>query len=210
MKVLFLGAPGAGKGTQAEVISKELNLPIIGTGNIIREAIKNGTELGKKFKSYTDKGALVPDELVVAMVKDRISKQDCEKGFILDGFPRTVVQAEAFENMGEKVDSVILLDVKDSVIIDRMVGRRVCSKCGTPYHITFNPPKKEGICDLCNEKLITRADDAPQTVKDRLKVYHSETEPLVDFYKKHGTVTIIDATMTPDEVSKAILEALKG
>lgn len=210
MKVLFLGAPGAGKGTQAEVISKKLDLPIIGTGNIIREAIKNGTELGKEFKSYTDKGALVPDELVVAMVKDRISKKDCEKGFILDGFPRTVVQAEAFENMGEKVDSVILLDVKDSVIIDRMAGRRVCSKCGTPYHITHNPPKKEGICDLCGEKLITRADDAPQTVKDRLKVYHSETEPLVDFYKKHGTVTVIDATMVPDEVSKAILEALKG
>lgn len=208
MKMLFLGAPGAGKGTQAEIISERVKVPIIGTGNIIREAIASGSELGKQFKSYTDAGKLVPDELVVAMVKDRISRDDCKGGYILDGFPRTVVQAEKFAEMGEKVDAVILLDVADQEIVDRMTGRRVCEGCGAPYHVTHKPSKVEGVCDLCGKKLVVRADDAPETVLKRLEVYHAETEPLVDYYTKHGTVNKIDATMPLEEVTAAILKAI--
>jgi len=208
MKLLFLGAPGAGKGTQAEIISKAINVPIIGTGNIIREAIASGSELGKQFKSYTEAGKLVPDELVVSMVKDRISRDDCKNGYILDGFPRTVVQAEKFAEMGETVDAVILLDVTDQEIIDRMTGRRVCEACGTPFHIVHNPPKQEGICDLCGKKLVVRKDDAPETVLNRLEVYHAETEPLVAYYSEHGSVAKIDATMPLEEVTKAILSVI--
>ena len=208
MKLVFLGAPGAGKGTQAEIVSKKLGVPIIGTGNIIREAIASGSALGKEFKSYTDAGKLVPDELVVSMVKDRISRDDCKRGYILDGFPRTVVQAEKFAEMGETLDAVVLLDVADEKIISRMSGRRVCDSCGTPYHIVNMPPKVEGICDKCGGKLSVRADDAPETVLKRLEVYHKETEPLVDYYTKHGTVSRVDATMPLDEVTNAILRVI--
>ncbi|MBR6735953.1 MAG: adenylate kinase [Oscillospiraceae bacterium] len=208
MKMLFLGAPGAGKGTQAEIISAKTGVPIIGTGNIIREAIASGSELGKEFKSYTDAGKLVPDELVVTMVKDRISRDDCKAGYILDGFPRTVVQAEKFAEMGEKVDAVILLDVSDEEIIDRMTGRRVCEGCGAPYHVAHKPSKVEGVCDLCGKGLVVRADDAPETVLKRLEVYHAETEPLVSYYTENGTVEKIDATMPLEEVTAAILKVI--
>ena len=208
MKLLFLGAPGAGKGTQAEIVSEKVKIPIIGTGNIIREAIASGSELGKQFKSYTEAGKLVPDELVVSMVKDRISRDDCKNGYILDGFPRTVNQAEKFAEMGEKVDAVILLDVTDEEIIDRMTGRRVCEACGTPFHIKHKPPKVEGVCDLCGKKLVVRKDDAPETVVERLKVYHAETEPLVSYYTEHGTVNKIDATMPLEKVTEEILKVI--
>ena len=208
MKMILLGAPGAGKGTQAEIISKRLSAPIIGTGNIIREAIASGSQLGQEFKSYTDNGKLVPDELVVKMVADRLSQPDCADSYILDGFPRTVNQAEAFEEMGGKIDSVVCLDIADEVIIDRMTGRRICKDCGTPFHIKHNPPKKEGVCDKCGGVLEIRKDDAPETVIKRLEVYHEQTEPLVDFYRERGTLTSIDATLEMNEVTKMILFAL--
>ena len=208
MKMILLGAPGAGKGTQAEIISKRLSAPIIGTGNIIREAIASGSQLGQEFKSYTDNGKLVPDELVVKMVADRLSQPDCADSYILDGFPRTVNQAEAFEEMGGKIDSVVCLDIADEVIIDRMTGRRICKDCGTPFHIKHNPPKKEGVCDKCGGVLEIRKDDAPETVIKRLEVYHEQTEPLVEFYRERGTLTSIDATLEMNEVTKMILFAL--
>ena len=208
MKMILLGAPGAGKGTQAEIISKRLSAPIIGTGNIIREAIASGSQLGQEFKSYTDNGKLVPDELVVKMVADRLSQPDCADSYILDGFPRTVNQAEAFEKMGGKIDSVVCLDIADEVIIDRMTGRRICKDCGTPFHIKHNPPEKEGVCDKCGGVLEIRKDDAPETVIKRLEVYHEQTEPLVDFYRERGTLTSIDATLEMNEVTKMILFAL--
>ena len=208
MKMILLGAPGAGKGTQAEIISKRLSAPIIGTGNIIREAIASGSQLGQEFKSYTDNGKLVPDELVVKMVADRLSQPDCADSYILDGFPRTVNQAEAFEEMGGKIDSVVCLDIADEVIIDRMTGRRICKDCGTPFHIKHNPPEKEGVCDKCGGVLEIRKDDAPETVIKRLEVYHEQTEPLVEFYRERGTLTSIDATLEMNEVTKMILFAL--
>lgn len=208
MKMILLGAPGAGKGTQAEIISKRLSAPIIGTGNIIREAIASGSQLGKEFKEYTDHGKLVPDKLVVEMVAERLAQPDCKESFILDGFPRTVVQAEEYEKMGGKIDSVICLDIADEVIIDRMTGRRICKVCGTPYHITHNPPKKEGVCDKCGGALEIRKDDAPETVIKRLEVYHEQTEPLVEFYRERGVLTSIDATLDMDKVTAKILSAL--
>lgn len=208
MRMILLGAPGAGKGTQAEIISKRLSVPIIGTGNIIREAIASGSELGKQFKSYTDNGKLVPDKLVVEMVADRLSKPDCKDRFILDGFPRTVIQAQEFEEMGGTVDAVISLDIADEKIIDRMTGRRICKVCGTPYHITHNPPNKEGVCDKCSGVLEIRKDDAPETVLKRLKVYHEQTEPLVDFYRERGVLTSIDATLGLEQVTSKILSVI--
>lgn len=208
MKMILLGAPGAGKGTQAEIISKRLSAPIIGTGNIIREAIASGSQLGQQFKSYTDNGKLVPDELVVEMVADRLAKPDCAEGYILDGFPRTVVQAEEFEKMGGKIDSVICLEIADEVIIDRMTGRRICKNCGTPFHIKHNPPKADGVCDKCGGVLEIRKDDAPETVIKRLEVYHEQTEPLVAFYRERGLLTSIDATLDMDDVTEKILSAL--
>ncbi len=205
MKMILLGAPGAGKGTQAEILSKRLGLLIIGTGNIIREAIASGSELGKKFQSYTDHGALVPDDLVVEMVADRLAKPDCSDRYILDGFPRTVVQAEKFEEIGGKVDAVISLVISDEEILNRMTGRRVCERCGTPYHIHNNPPAKDGICAKCGGQLVTRTDDAPETVAKRLAVYHEQTEPLVDFYRAHGVLTSIDATQGMVRVTEEIL-----
>lgn len=208
MKMILLGAPGAGKGTQAEIISKKLSVPIIGTGNIIREAIASGSQLGQEFKSYTDNGKLVPDKLVVEMVADRLSQPDCADGYILDGFPRTVVQAEEFERMGGRIDSVICLDIADEVIIDRMTGRRICKSCGTPFHIKHNPSKVEGVCDKCGGALEIRKDDAPETVVKRLEVYHEQTEPLVAFYRERGSLTEIDATLDMEKVTEKILSVL--
>lgn len=208
MKMILLGAPGAGKGTQAEILSKRLGLEIIGTGNIIREAIASGSELGMKFKSYTDHGALVPDDLVVEMVANRLARPDCSDRIILDGFPRTVVQAEKFAEMGGNIDAVISLVISDEEIMERMTGRRTCERCGTPYHIHNNPPAQEGICDKCGGALITRTDDAPETVAKRLAVYHAQTEPLVEFYREHGVLTSLDATQDMDRVTEQILDAV--
>lgn len=211
MKMILLGSPGAGKGTQAEIVSKKLGIPIIGTGNMIREAIKSGSELGKRFQSYTEHGKLVPDELVVAIVSDyllHLKGQDDRDSYILDGFPRTVVQAQEFEKMGGTIDAVIKLEITDEEIISRMTGRRTCEGCGTPYHITNNPPAKADICDKCGGVLVVRDDDAPETVIKRLEVYHEQTEPLVDYYRDHGILTTLDATMEMDQVTAGILSIL--
>lgn len=211
MKLILLGAPGAGKGTQAEILSGLYNIPIIGTGNIIREAIKSGSPEGEEFKSYTDKGLLVPDELVCRMVAERLRHDDCKKGFILDGFPRNINQAEEFSKMVDSVDAVLNFVVTDDDVIKRMTGRRVCASCGTPYHLESKPPKTPGVCDLCGDKLIQRKDDAPDTVLERLKVYHAETEPLSDYYRERGLCTEIDAVGSVEEITnkaKAALEKL--
>ena len=192
MKMIFLGAPGAGKGTQAEIVSEKYAIPAISTGAIIREAIKNQTEMGKAAKEFTEKGALVPDEVVIGIIKERLSKDDCKNGFILDGFPRTVPQAKALEEMGVSIDFVIDIEVPDEKIIERMSGRRVCSKCGASYHTVYNPSKKGDSCDKCDEKLTIRKDDAPEVVKSRLETYHELTEPLKDFYSERGKLGIVE------------------
>lgn len=192
MKLILLGAPGAGKGTQAELICEKLSIPAISTGNILREAIKNGTELGVKAKGYMDAGKLVPDEVIVGVVKERLTAPDCANGFILDGMPRTVAQAEALDAMGVEVDCVLSLEVSDEAIEERMTGRRVCEKCGASYHVLYKTPAEEGVCDACKGALIQRKDDAPETVRDRLKVYHEQTEPLKDFYAAKGTLKTVD------------------
>ena len=191
MNIIFFGAPGAGKGTQAEIVSKKLDIPTISTGNIIREAIKNGTEMGLSAKSYIDAGKLVPDEVVIGTIKDRLDKDDCKKGFILDGFPRTIPQAKALDEMGVKIDVVLNIEVSDEDIINRMSGRRTCPKCGGTYHVEFNPTKTEGICDNCGAELTVRKDDHPDVVKSRLDVYHSETEPLKAFYEEKGILRTV-------------------
>lgn len=191
MNIIFFGAPGAGKGTQAEIVSKKLDIPTISTGNMIREAIKNGTELGNTAKSYIDAGGLVPDEIVIGIIKDRLDNEDCKKGFILDGFPRTIPQAEALEAMGVRIDVVLNIQVSDEDIITRMSGRRTCPKCGGTYHIVFNPTKTEGICDNCGGELTIRKDDAPEVVKSRLEVYHKETEPLKEYYSDKGILKTV-------------------
>ena len=191
MKLILLGAPGAGKGTQAEFISEKYGIPMVSTGNMIREALKNGTEMGLKAKSFMDSGNLVPDEVVIGIIKERLAKDDCKNGFILDGFPRTIPQAEALQKMGIELDRVIDFEVEDEEIIGRMSGRRVCSKCGSSYHTMFKPPVKEGVCDKCGAELIQRKDDKPETVKERLRVYHEETEPLKDFYMKKGNLRVV-------------------
>ena len=191
MNIIFFGAPGAGKGTQAEIVSKKLDIPTISTGNIIREAIKNGTEMGLSAKSYIDAGRLVPDEVVIGIIKDRLDKDDCKKGFILDGFPRTIPQAKALDEMGVKIDVVLNIEVSDEDIINRMSGRRTCPKCGGTYHVEFNPTKTEGICDNCGAELTVRKDDHPDVVKSRLDVYHSETEPLKAFYEEKGILRTV-------------------
>ena len=192
MKLILLGAPGAGKGTQAELICEKLSIPTISTGNILREAIKNGTELGVKAKGYMDAGKLVPDEVIVGVVKERLGADDCKAGFILDGMPRTVAQAEALDAMGVDVDCVLSLEVDDAAIEERMSGRRVCEKCGASYHILHKTPAKEGICDACGGNLVQRKDDAPETVRDRLKVYHEQTEPLKSFYEAKGKLKTVE------------------
>ncbi len=191
MKLIFLGAPGAGKGTQAEIFSMELGVPTISTGNILRAAIAEGTETGKKAKSYMDAGQLVPDEVILAIVKERLSQPDCQKGYILDGVPRTIAQAEALEKMGVTFDKVVSLEVSDEAIVERMSGRRVCAQCGAPYHVTANPPQTEGKCDACGGDLVQRKDDAPETVRRRLQVYHAETEPLKEFYHQRGILSVV-------------------
>ena len=191
MNIIFFGAPGAGKGTQAEIVSKKLDIPTISTGNIIREAIKNGTEMGLSAKSYIDAGKLVPDEVVIGIIKDRLDKDDCKNGFILDGFPRTIPQAKALDEMGVKIDVVLNIEVSDEDIVNRMSGRRTCPKCGSTYHIEFNPTKTAGVCDNCGAELTVRKDDHPDVVKSRLDVYHSETEPLKAFYEEKGILRTV-------------------
>ena len=210
MNMIFLGAPGAGKGTQAEVVCKELNIPAISTGNMLREAVKNSTEAGLKAKSYMDAGELVPDEVVIGILKDRIAQPDAQNGFILDGFPRTVQQAEALESMGVEIDKVIEIDVPDDAIIARMSGRRVCEGCGNSYHIEYKPTKVEGICDACGAKVVQRIDDKPETVLARLKTYHEKTAPLKDYYEKRGKLVTVKGQNEISETSRLMLAAIKG
>lgn len=208
--MIFLGAPGAGKGTQAEVVCKELNIPAISTGNMLREAVKNSTEAGLKAKSYMDAGELVPDEVVIGILKDRIAQPDAQNGFILDGFPRTVEQAEALEKMGVEIDKVVEIDVSDEAITARMSGRRVCEGCGNSYHIEYKPTKVEGICDACGAKVVQRIDDKPETVQARLKTYHEKTAPLKDYYAKRGKLVTVQGQNEIAETSRLTLAAIKG
>lgn len=210
MNLILLGAPGAGKGTQAEVISAKLGIPKISTGNILREAVKNGTECGLKAKSYMESGALVPDEVVIGILKDRIAEDDCKNGFILDGFPRTVPQAEALEAMGVNIDKVLSIDVPDADIQARISGRRVCEKCGASYHVDFKPTKVDGVCDKCGGNAVQRKDDAPETVIERLKTYHVQTAPLADFYAAKGKLTRVKGLDGVEATSKVVLEALNA
>ncbi|MCQ2462205.1 MAG: adenylate kinase [Clostridia bacterium] len=209
MKIIFLGAPGAGKGTQAERICSELGIPAISTGNIIREALSNGTEMGLKAKSFIEAGKLVPDDVVIGIIKERLAADDCAAGYVLDGFPRTIPQAEALDAMGAEIDRVVDIEVPDEAITRRMSGRRVC-KCGATYHMEWKKPAKEGVCDLCGGELYRRKDDEPETVLDRLKVYHEQTEPLKDYYDKQGKLRIVDGDKPIDEITRLVLEALKG
>lgn len=212
MKIIMLGAPGAGKGTQAKKIAAKYQIPHVSTGDIFRANIKNGTELGMKAKGYMDAGGLVPDEITIGMLLDRIHEKDCANGYVLDGFPRTIPQAEslskALEGMGEKIDYAINVDVPDENIISRMSGRRACLACGATYHIVFNPPKQEGICDICGEKLVLRDDDKPETVQKRLDVYHSQTKPLIDYYRKTGVLAEVDGTQDMEVVFQDIVKIL--
>ena len=209
MKLIFLGAPGAGKGTQAEIIAGKLNIPTISTGNIIREALANGTEMGLKAKSFIEAGKLVPDDVVIGIIKERLANEDCNNGFILDGFPRTIPQAQALDNMGIIIDKVVDIDVPDENIVNRMSGRRVCKACGSSYHIENKKPKVEGVCDACGGELQIRKDDAPETVLDRLNVYHEQTEPLKDFYAKCGKLRSVEGTAPITEITEAILKVLE-
>lgn len=212
MKIIMLGAPGAGKGTQAKQIADKYSIPHISTGDIFRANIKNGTELSKKAKQYMDQGALVPDELTCDLVMDRIQQDDCKNGFVLDGFPRTIPQAEALDaalgKINEKMDYAIDVDVPDENIVNRMSGRRACLNCGATYHLISIPPKVEGICDRCGSEIVLREDDKPETVQKRLKVYHEQTQPLIDYYKNQGILKSVDGTQPMDEVFKAIVTIL--
>ena len=209
MKLIFLGAPGAGKGTQAEIIAAELKIPTISTGNIIREALANGTDMGLKAKSFIEAGKLVPDDVVIGIIKERLAGDDCSNGFILDGFPRTIPQAEALDNMGIIIDKVVDIDVPDENIVNRMSGRRVCKACGSSYHIENKKPKVEGVCDSCGGELQIRKDDAPETVLDRLNVYHEQTEPLKDYYAKCGKLRSVEGTAPIKEITASILKVLE-
>ncbi|MGN0485846.1 MAG: adenylate kinase [Acutalibacteraceae bacterium] len=209
MKLILLGAPGAGKGTQAEFICEKLSIPAISTGNIIRAALKAGTQMGLKAKEFIDKGQLVPDDVVIGIIKERLSEDDCKNGFILDGFPRTIPQAEALDEMGIDIDKVIDIEVPDEKIVERMSGRRVCPSCGNSYHLLYKKPKTEGVCDSCGEQLVIRADDYPETVKDRLDVYHSQTEPLKDFYAKKNKLFIVEGQEEVRDTSALVLKALE-
>lgn len=209
MKLILLGAPGAGKGTQAEVICNALNIPAISTGNIIREALRLGTEMGLKAKSFMDAGQLVPDDVVIGIIKERLAKDDCANGFILDGFPRTIPQAEALDAMGIIIDKVIDIEVPDEKIAARMSGRRVCKDCGASYHLEYKTPESEGVCDACSGELVQRKDDAPETVLDRLAVYHEQTEPLKEFYSKKGILRIVEGQEEIADTSALILKALE-
>ena len=210
MKLILLGAPGAGKGTQAEVICNKFSIPAISTGNIIREALKNGTEMGLKAKSYMDEGKLVPDDAVIGIIQERLAKDDCKNGFILDGFPRTIPQAEALDAMGVEIDRVVSIEVPDEKIVERMSGRRVCEKCGASYHMLYKKPAKEDVCDACGGALIRRKDDAPETVQDRLKVYHEQTEPLKDYYAKSGKLRTVEGQEEVADTTRLMLAALEA
>ncbi len=208
MKMILLGPPGAGKGTQAEILNKKLDVPTISTGNILRAAVKNGTPVGLRAKEYMDAGKLVPDEVIIGVITERLAEPDCQKGFILDGVPRTIPQAEALEKAGITFDAVVSLEISDEEIVERMGGRRVCAKCGAPYHIKNLPPKVEGVCDACGGKLEARADDKPEVVRDRLTVYHKETAPLKDFYAERGLLKSVENQPTVTATTDAILRAL--
>lgn len=208
MRLILLGAPGAGKGTQAEILSKELNIPTISTGNILRAAMKNGTPVGLKAKSYVEAGKLVPDDVIIGIIEERLAQPDCGKGYILDGVPRTIPQAQAMEEKGVGVDWAISLEVADQVIIERMSGRRTCKNCSQTFHVVNNPPKQEGICDFCDGELTIRKDDAPETVRTRLEVYHRETEPLKDFYAERGKLKTVDNQPSIEATTAAIKAAL--
>ena len=208
MKLILLGPPGAGKGTQAEILNKKLCIPTISTGNILRAAVKNGTPVGLKAKEYMDAGKLVPDEVIIGVISERLAEADCQNGFILDGVPRTIPQAEALEKAGISFDAVVSIEISDEEIVERMAGRRVCAACGAPYHVKNMPPKVEGVCDACGGKLEARADDKPEVVRDRLQVYHKETAPLKDFYAARNLLKTVDNQPTVAETTTAILNAL--
>ena len=208
MRLILLGAPGAGKGTQAEILASKLNIPTISTGNILREAIKNGTETGLKAKSFMDKGMLVPDDVIIGIVKERLAEPDCANGYILDGMPRTIPQAQALLDNGVEIDRVVSIEIDDAMIEARMTGRRVCSHCGASYHIVANPPKTEGICNACGGELVIREDDKPETVRHRLSVYHAETEALKGFYEKLGKLRLVEGNQPIEDASRDILAAL--
>lgn len=212
MKIIMLGAPGAGKGTQAKMIADKYSVPHVSTGDIFRANIKNGTELGMEAKKYMDQGLLVPDELTVKILLDRVAQEDCRNGYVLDGFPRTIPQAEVLDNeltkLGETIDFAIDVNVPDENIINRMSGRRACLACGATYHIAHVPPKQEGICDRCGKELVLRDDDKPETVKNRLEIYHEQTQPLIDFYTKKGVLKTVDGTVPMNEVFEAIVAIL--
>ena len=208
MKLILLGAPGAGKGTQAEIIASKLSIPTISTGNILREAIRNGTKTGLEAKRDMDEGKLVPDDVVIGIVADRVAQPDCAGGYILDGIPRTIPQAQALEDRGIHFDHVISIEIADEVIEKRMTGRRVCSNCGASYHVVANPPKAEGVCDSCGGALTIRKDDAPETVRNRLSVFHKETEPLKEFYQKLGKLQLVDGNQAIEKATSAIMEVL--
>lgn len=208
MKLILLGAPGAGKGTQAEIISETYKIPTISTGNIIRAALKEGTEMGLKAKAYTEKGELVPDEIVIGIIKERLSEPDCNGGFILDGFPRTIPQAEALDNMCIAVDAALSIEIEDSEIVKRMSGRRVCEKCGASYHTEYKKPQKDGICNACGGNLVIRKDDEPETVLNRLSVYHEQTEPLKDYYNKQNKLLVVEGQDDVKDTTALVLKAV--
>ena len=208
MNLILLGAPGAGKGTQAELLTERLGIPSISTGNMLRDAIKNGTELGKQVKSFMDGGLLVPDELVLGIVAERVAQPDCKNGFILDGVPRTLAQAEALDAKGVRIDHVVSIEIADSVIEGRMTGRRACPGCGATFHISANPPKQEGVCDLCGGELTIRKDDAPETVRKRLEVYHASTEVLKGYYESQGKLRLVEGNQPIEDAHDEIMRAI--
>ena len=208
MKLIMFGAPGAGKGTQAAILSERLDVPTISTGNILRAAVKNGTPVGLQARSYMDAGKLVPDQVIIGIIAERLAEPDCRKGYILDGVPRTIAQAEALEKAGITFDAVVSIEISEEEILRRMSGRRVCGACGASYNVEFLPPRTAGICDNCGGKLIQRKDDTPETVRERLKVYHTETEPLADFYAARGLLRSVQSTDTKEGTTQAILAVL--
>lgn len=210
MNLILLGAPGAGKGTQAENICAKLSIPAISTGNLLREAVKNGTELGDSAKTYMDAGQLVPDDLVIAMLLERLSADDCKNGFILDGFPRTVPQAEALDRMGVAIDKVIEIDVKDENIVKRLSGRRVCEACGASYHVDYKPTRQEGVCDICGGNTVRRKDDDPETILERLQVYHKQTEPLKGYYKQQNKLYTVEGQEKIEDTTALTYQALEA
>ena len=208
MNLILLGAPGAGKGTQAELIMQKLNIPSISTGNMLREAIKSGSALGQQVKDCMEQGRLVSDEIVLQIVAERTQRSDCANGFILDGVPRTLAQAQALDRMGVRIDRVVSIEIDDAVIVDRMSGRRVCTQCGASYHIVNNPPKTEGICDLCGGEVATRKDDAPETVRNRLGIYHESTEILKDYYAQQNKLCLVEGNQSIEDTFRDVLKAL--